>query len=292
AAVVLFFVLSGFVLTRSLDRCQGHAGGKFAGYACRRALRILPVAIVTALPYALIAPEAAARIVGAMFLFDYSLNGPIWSLQVEIVGSLFVFALSACGLVRLWLATAAATWLACSQSSHFFLFMPAFALGALVSRSEAAFWRSPRLLAAAVASLLLVRPLFGVSLVSIAGETVGAAAIVGCVGRQEFGWLRRRPIQLLGSVSYPFYLLHGACLYVAIWTARFFGVIDHWPQITLVWLYAAISLPIAIPAAWAVHVAVELPGIAAGRRIAANVQAFVTRSSTGLRRGRMSELAG
>ena len=56
----------------------------------RRAFRLLPVSILSGLVMGLLLPFAPSRIVGSMFLLDIRPNPVLWTLQVEIVGSVAI----------------------------------------------------------------------------------------------------------------------------------------------------------------------------------------------------------
>lgn len=85
---MLFFVLSGHVLSRSLERRR--EGG---AYFVQRAFRLFPVGIIAAVPFVVLLHPDIMTALGTAFLVDHSLNGVIWSLQVELVGSALIFIL-------------------------------------------------------------------------------------------------------------------------------------------------------------------------------------------------------
>src|SRR3954452_15317051 len=91
AAVTLFFVLSGHVLWQSFQRRQPNSLVDLPNYMVSRAYRLLPVAIVSAIPFGFLTDASAADLVANMLLLSHSINGVLWSLQVEAVCSLAIF---------------------------------------------------------------------------------------------------------------------------------------------------------------------------------------------------------
>lgn len=274
AAVVVFLALSGYVLTLSLDRVDEGPAIELVSYAVRRAFRLLPVAMVAALPYAFLREASLAAVIGTMFFADLSLNAVVWTMQIEVGGSAFVFWLWAVGRWSrwfVWLWALASIVLALSVENYFAWYAPAFALGALAVRhGRAGFWRSPAVALAALAAILLARPVFGHWRAAILIESVASAALVGCVARQSVPWLLSRPVRFLGAVSYPFYLLHGAAL------AGAERLVPLPPAIALAPLYAALSIPAALVAAGAVHRLVEVPANRVGHRLSRSISRRTT----------------
>jgi peptidoglycan/LPS O-acetylase OafA/YrhL len=95
-AVVLFFVISGFVLSRSLDRMSGPAGRIACLFLLRRALRLWPPVVFMVAAFAFFHFTANLRLpnLGAdayqplqllrhALLHGSHINGVVWTLQVE-----------------------------------------------------------------------------------------------------------------------------------------------------------------------------------------------------------------
>ena len=93
AAVMVFFVLSGHVLWESFRRKNFRFFADLPEYACARVYRLFPLSIVSALPLGLLTSAPAPELVRNMLLMSHSLNGVLWSLQVEVVASFALFAL-------------------------------------------------------------------------------------------------------------------------------------------------------------------------------------------------------
>jgi peptidoglycan/LPS O-acetylase OafA/YrhL len=264
AAVVLFFVLSGHVLSRALEHRGQRPLEAALPYFVRRIFRLLPAGVVCAVPIiALLKPDAKAAI-GTMFLVDHSLNGPIWSLQVEWIGCAITFLLWAVGSRLFALALISVIgYLLLSWQPWQLMFLPAFVLGYLIPSVPAAIWQSRSVLFVSLAALMLADLILGkLSLPMRAIEALGAFGVVGCLTASPLAVLHSRPVQFLGDISYPLYLCGTpAMLLVAPLLDRHFTEPHMLRQTAML---AAASVPIAILAGWIVHRMVERPGIRLG----------------------------
>lgn len=263
AAVIVFFVLSGLVLTRSLRRRDDG----LPAYLVRRAFRLLPVAIVSALIIGLLTPASTwSQIAGAAVLYDTSLNGVLWTLQIEVWGSLWIYAAA---IARRTHPALFCALLAITAAVSYFdhrpvpLFMSAFALGAIiddlpaiaVNRLTAVFG----LLALMTADFML-----GPGFTMRCWQMGGAFLVVAYLARNSMWLTSNRFAHFLGLVSYPFYLLHLAGALIAIKIGARPASLDPF----LLWaLYSVASISIALALAWITHLAVEAPGMAVGEKV-------------------------
>ncbi|WP_060483756.1 acyltransferase [Pseudomonas sp. NBRC 111123] len=96
--VLFFFVLSGFVLSYSLDR-SGISGKHAIEFCIRRVFRIYPAAIATVILFWLLNSVFGMRlsldfglteVIQNSLLLDVSINGVMWTLQTELIGGLLV----------------------------------------------------------------------------------------------------------------------------------------------------------------------------------------------------------
>jgi peptidoglycan/LPS O-acetylase OafA/YrhL len=268
AAVIVFFVLSGYVLTRSLQRSLPVSLEQLLAYAVRRAFRLMPLAIVAAAPYFLLLGGSVAALLGAMLLYDRSLNGVLWTLQVEVVGSgllavLYLLCLYDKRLVWLTLAVSLA---ACAPSASRLIFsLPPFVVGAALYHCEDwPLWRSRGILVFGILLLMLSGLVFGEGTISSrSASLLASTAIVGCCRAQSMSLPLSRPVQFLGAVSYPLYLLHGAGLLMA---ARVVDPVVAAP-LGRIAAYLILTCILILPLSWFLHRTVELPGIELGSRI-------------------------
>lgn len=261
AAVLIFFVLSGNVLWRSFVRNKLDAGDTLE-YLCARVFRLFPLVIATVIPYGILQNASWRQVLANMMLLSNSLNGVLWSLQVEVVGSAVIFA------IWLWSRSNTFKLLAClfglASLVPIFghvtvtMYLPAFVLGASISAVPAYVWRSRGLLYCALA-VLMGTPLFlGQGLnVSNLFSALASMAIIGCVEVQRPQFLQSRLANFLGAISYPFYLLHPVGLQLA---DPFVRAATHDGFLQML-LFAIISLALTIPLAWVLHVIVEMPAL-------------------------------
>ena len=261
AAVLIFFVLSGHVLWRSFVRKKLSAGDTL-DYLCARVFRLFPLVIVTVLPFGYLDNASWKQVLANMLLLSNSLNGVLWSLQVEIVGSAVIFA------IWLWSRGERIRLLGCLSGlaslvpifGHvtIIMYLPAFVLGASISAVPGRIWRSRWLLYGALA-VLLGTPLFLPQGLNVSNffVAIAAMAIVGGVEAQRPRLLQSRPANFLGSISYPFYLVHPVGILLA---DPFVGAVTHNSFLQIV-LFAIISLTLTIPLAWLLHVTIEMPAL-------------------------------
>jgi peptidoglycan/LPS O-acetylase OafA/YrhL len=97
SAVILFFVLSGFVLKMQWDNLPGPAPIRLASYSIRRCFRLLPAlwfSIAFAWALALVSghpvDSSMAELLRTFAMQSISINPPIWSIIAEIQCSLFL----------------------------------------------------------------------------------------------------------------------------------------------------------------------------------------------------------
>ncbi|WP_167525387.1 acyltransferase [Roseomonas genomospecies 6] len=297
-AVVFFFVLSGYVLTRSL----ADAPLAFGKYLVRRAFRLFPPMWASILlMWALLAiggPPADKTVFSDWFnavfsagiglrdvaenvvLAAFKANPVTWTMYVEAIGSLFIpFSLlvsryfdgrhlgsaSRYALLLVTLALSMAAFPSLSLS-----YVVCFQVGAVLAqnRSLVIVRHQGAVILAAIAAMVCER-LFIPSerwslLVNIA---VSAAVMLVVLGRAETGFLRHGAMRFVGLVSYSLYLFHPPVIYVAATAAAALGLGGHgvWPSLGLLVVVVALSLVLAAVA----HRLVEAPTRRAGRHLTA-----------------------
>lgn len=85
------------------------------------------------------------------------------------------------------------------------------------------------------------------------------------IGRIGSAFLTSPPLQWLGALSYPLYLLHWPLLIVAAW--GFVSVNPAISQTRMLALMLGTALPLILLASWLMHLLVERPTHALGRRL-------------------------
>lgn len=260
-SVLFFFVLSGYVLGRSLHQAPAAGGWAYAAYFVRRCFRLYP-AMVFALIMAVLAAKAMAapmlwpangdfpkEVIGNMrgvlvnhtyvpefLLVTTQLIGPIWSLKVEFLCSLFLpcFQMIVRQFYRLAMPLAAFLAFMMLQQGYdsnlfgslwelHYLFI--FYLGYLISCIPADSFPTK---AAANWLLFLVAMSLTWALVKdplVTGQAMGALNLSILLGGFLIlmipchqVWLRRLlhsgPLRFFGRISYSFYLLHWPLLFL------------------------------------------------------------------------------
>jgi peptidoglycan/LPS O-acetylase OafA/YrhL len=299
-AVIFFFVLSGFVLSLSLQRKAAAVP-----YFISRVFRLFPAIVAAVLVFAAVfyatgygmpwtvaadyAPEALLR---HMLLLNVTIVGVMWSLQAELLGVPLILA--AVMLRRRWgvapVAVLAGVLLALSfagvwsralsvpggpsPTAPLYCFVFGVLVQSLGGRTLAALRPAAGclLLVAAVSLFFGARPAVGYG--SHWGqilEAIASAGIIGLLAYAPGGGLARPldwPIvRFYGRISYSFYLLHALTLMVLWRMPEPLGVLAAgMPRPLLALLLSAGSILAVTPLAWLSWRYVELPGIALGRR--------------------------
>jgi len=302
-AVVIFFVLSGFVLAGSLERGRSQLAPAARRFLIARLFRIYPAIAATVIMFAvafwltgkqLMGAEnfSPAKLMSNILLLEVSIDPVMWSLQVEVLAIPLVFA--AYFLFRRWgtpaLAALSALLIGLSFSGgwqnaipgvHQFGTVFAFMLGVMAYVLAPPLLKpcSPRtaqiaLLIAAVA-FFATRPLIGfASNWSVILEAAFGAAIVAMLAfatsNKQNALLDSSVARFYGRISYSFYLVHPLTLLVLWSEPALLGrpIAAGVPEGLVAVLLFVGSTLIITPLAWAMQRWIERPGIAAGRSVA------------------------
>jgi len=260
-AVMVFFVLSGYVLWGSFAR-KRPTTADVPDYIVARLFRLLPLVVATTLLYWLVTSPSPGELIANMLLLSTGMNKVLWSLQVEMIGSMVIFIAWLAARndpIKLFIALCVvAAAVPFFRGNQFVVYLPAFLLGALIHHVPARIWQSRALLVAALLVLLLPSIVFSYRGVTRLLEILAAAAIVGCVAAQRPPLLESAPIKFLGAVSYPFYLTHPLGMAGAL---NFIGPLPGMNFLFQFGVYALVSLLISLPVAWLLHVTVEMPAL-------------------------------
>jgi peptidoglycan/LPS O-acetylase OafA/YrhL len=242
AAVSLFFVMSGFVLTLSLARDARPTAQLSIAFLTRRFFRIYPPLGLNVLLYAAAMwvvcsawprlyndpPPTPRAILDNLLLIDKGVNGATWSLAVELLAVPFILAaflftrgrspwliLVPAVLARIALYTRGLLFRIPYLYLYLFMFlwgMAIAALGPLVIRRVP---RRPAALALAAGCALLLGARFVLgywSRASLGVEAIGATLIVAIVAYgpdlRALALLDGRIVRFMGRTSYSFYLYH------------------------------------------------------------------------------------
>jgi peptidoglycan/LPS O-acetylase OafA/YrhL len=296
--VILFFVLSGFVLTLVLESSKLPEGPTAQRFFISRIFRIYPavittLAIIAALysvtGYTLISPNGNTA-------FNYLLNasliqpailGVTWSLQLELIAAPLLFGVwwwrRREGLRALLVPYFILLGLSFTSIWNYLIGQP-FSLGQLYAflAGMAAFlygkqfvkgMRYPGLwLMLAIAAFAATRPLVGWSSYwTILLESLFGSAIVALLAFSGFRFARGlfgRTVEFYGRTSFSFYLLHPLTLIPLANTSALTTLLQSGVHpLILAALIFVISTIATTPFAWAQWYFVEQTGIWLGRRL-------------------------
>lgn len=291
--VVVFFVISGFVLARSLDKATFTS---FVSFARHRAFRLLPasIAVVGLLTFlherfgfyvGFEGSFASLNVLLNMLLIKSDINGVMWSLTVEIVATPLIFmsvrAYRKRGRTPL-LAVAAVLFGLSFVGQYRDLIganlapLYAFLVGILIH------FEGPKIARSVSLRMSIWIPALGVALFLVAGmlkQDAGLMILMDCIGgallvltisqwphhpmMKPLDW---PPVRFYGQISYSFYLLHMLTVAPMIALgAGWFEYLNLWA--TAMTLSVLTILAAAVPAL-ACYKLIEIPGINLGRRLA------------------------
>jgi peptidoglycan/LPS O-acetylase OafA/YrhL len=263
AAVTLFFVLSGYVLSLSLQRLPSFSASEIVGFYLKRAFRILPTLWLAVLISLFLLPycsgshvdmistrwmemaysrspspyELAKHLVG----MDSFLNQPLWSLFVELFYSamfpaIFLLTRGSARAIAMVVLSIFALFLPFPVKRDLNYYLLAFVLGSAVANLAPAQTQLSRasgvvFLSAATLLLLAARrilePVGTPASIVVLLETFASAGIIYSVlfMDKSLRWLNGSPLVHLGNVSFSVYLLHFPALFVvARWYEYFVGI--------------------------------------------------------------------
>lgn len=286
SAVVVFFVLSGYVLTLSLRRSTGG----LAAYTVRRAFRLLPpmwASII--LMWAMLSviqqpnaqsysiwfssvfrPSSTLELLSNAVLWSFKTNAVTWTMYVEVIGSalvpISVWASERYGSPALYLMLAVFASLAVLlYPSTTVSYLLCFHAGVMLATNSSRLFSRPRMLALAglcvfIADRLVIVP----SAWSILVNTCGAVlVIVGVINGAAESFMRHQFTRNVGRVSYSLYLFHLMAIYlIGILIGDIFE-----SELLATFIAAVIIFPFSLAIAYIGYIIFEYPSIRAGREV-------------------------
>jgi peptidoglycan/LPS O-acetylase OafA/YrhL len=304
AAVVLFFVISGFVLAASIEKTPIPTPSAYLSFLVRRLFRLMPgvwlsLGVMIAIfcyynamppPFTTTPMPSLWTIINAFWLGDgiFAVNAPLWSIRIELVISAMFPALvlvnwlgGRIGSFVIALMLTVMTWR--GDLPNWFLFLLAFQLGIMLPTFGAPMIRVvPLRLRPWI--LLIVFSIFSGSLnmmrlqiwderIWIVIKSVTAFYILShIVYGPQIRFLRSSWAQQLGKMSFGIYLFHGPLMFVGI--SFWFGLLPNGfasQTVAFGCLVLIGVLPATLLLAWASYEWVERPCIRWGRLLAATV---------------------
>jgi peptidoglycan/LPS O-acetylase OafA/YrhL len=294
-AVVAFFVMSGFVLARSLD--QNPDAVRFIRH---RVFRLFPAAIIAVLLFTVLFQRYGLMVYGGaafdpvnvlfnMLMIRTDIDRVMWSMKVECVAApvilIGVWLYRRSGTRPLWIALGILlplSWVgqyrdALGDGSNLAP-LYAFIVGILVHfRGEAAQkvnarWTGPMALLLALvfcgSGLLKEAPQTGwIILIECVSSAFLVALIVWHPRAHAFRPLDFRIVRFYGRISYSFYLLHPLSFLAIGWPAIALKFYFPATPVTLLAAFTFVtSVLLVTPIAYLSWRYVEMPGVALGRR--------------------------
>lgn len=291
-AVSLFFVLSGFVLTYRVSATFTVTPSSYGSFAIKRAFRLLPTAWLSLFAAALIwhhrlSPIGYRELLDGM-AFDINaivrLNGPLWSVYVEIWVCLFLpflFVLNCRISATARLAVVASLmWLSVTNGTPYWLsFAYCFQLGAMIPDIIPAIVRMKPGVAGALAICSLLGILLSTNISRLgwlgvkehtAIEALSAMVLIAYLisnRRRAITKYLLLPVTLfLGRISYSLYVFH--YLIINLLAAK---LISSTVTFGTEMLGLIAGVPICIAVGWISYRLVEHPCQRIGRKLAARI---------------------
>ena len=295
AAVVVFFVLSGYVLTRSLRSSTLDLDAVIRFYI-QRGFRIYPalwaasflslgylVALHWNIPVDNVGPDFAAlfredrydllHIIASFAGMQAYLLPQAWSIFNEIIASIAMPGIAFVALrhprwmpLMLIIATGISFtvgWSPYEISLYFVDFIVGAALAMHRLPAIALPWLVPVCLA--VLSVTLLFPLSYKSPTAHIIETFFSALTISVLISTPIPWLRTWFMKFIGDISYSIFLIH---IVVFCVIAKGFAVIHlNLNTVAMTFLLACATYAVTIPLAWLSYVYIELPGMRLGKAI-------------------------
>jgi peptidoglycan/LPS O-acetylase OafA/YrhL len=292
AAVVVFFVLSGYVLTRSLHSSPFDLNAVMRFYV-QRWFRIYPAIWAASLlgfgylaglhwniPVDNIGPNFRAfrtdrydllHIAASFAGVQAYLLPQLWSIFIEIIASIAMpgiafVALHRPGWMPLMLLVTTAISFAVDWSPYeICLYFMDFVVGAALAMhrlpSIALSWLVPVCLV--ILSVTMLLPLDYTSPTAHIIETIFSAVTISVLISTPISWLRSRFMKFIGDISYSIYLLHFVVFCVI---AKAFAMIHlNLNTVAMTFLLACATYAMTIPLAWLSYVYIEQPGVRLGK---------------------------
>ena len=290
-AVVIFFVLSGLVLFRSLSADRAPPAQLALSFTIRRVFRIYPALLVCLVVCSIafwfvgLNEMSLQRFAENALLIAFGVNGATWTLAVEFVMVPFLL-LSALAYRRwkLWglIAAIAAVWLLTrvkwptASSDLARAFWPAFAFGMLIATpvgERLAKMLPLFVLPFAFVAMLVARHTISGYLTGMLVLSSAAALVVHFVYYNKGGAFSRflnQPIsQFLGRISYSFYLFNVLFLEIIVHLLRELVPFASSHPLEVGLLASICVIALSIPAAYLSTRYVEEPLVRVGRAVAA-----------------------
>jgi peptidoglycan/LPS O-acetylase OafA/YrhL len=295
AAVVIFFVLSGYVLTESL-RSSTFDFSSVARFYVQRWFRIYPaiwpasllgLGYLVALHWNIPVDNIGSgfdqnfrtdrydllHILGSFAGVQAFLLPQLWSIFIEIVASIAMPGIAFVALHRpRWMPqlliiavtiSFAVEWSPYEICLYFMDFIVGSALAMRLLPPIALPWLVPVCLVILSATLFV--PLSYVSPTAHIIETFFSALTISVLISTPVSWMRSRFMKFVGDISYSIYLLHFLVLCLI---AKAFALVHlRLNTIEMTFLLAGATYAVTIPLAWMSYVYVEQPGVRLGKAV-------------------------
>ena len=248
SSVLFFFLLSGYVLSRSLSKSKNLTSIEIIGYYLRRLFRIYPAVIISLLVAALAAKfyneetllkfrnewvissmdgalsvKSFKSYCAEILLFSNHLNNPLWTIRAELVASFLLPILlitlkylPECEIFFVFIM-GVLLWLGENQKLSFYWvgyqYIFTFYLGSMLASGSTLLSKITERETKVMLTLGLLMLLMAIrrNLDNVSGSLILAAIfapLIPCNWPALYNLLSIRPLIFLGRISFSIYLLH------------------------------------------------------------------------------------
>lgn len=289
-AVILFFVLSGFVLRLSLEKKVASPTLTLAAdFLIARVFRLFPIIVATVVLFLCVAwifhgrePQLSTAVRNALLL-DTTINRIFWTLQVEVLGSIIVLVafllerrlgISAVLVMLAMLLplsfAGARSMLGPVSPAFFYTFLLGYLIAVQQPLPSDRPWLAPGLLGVALVAFYAAYAQGNVYKQWLLLVTAFSSALIVLALSSERYQKRLQwwPIRFLGMISYSFYALHPLGLQVDDSLRAPLERVD-WPSWIAVAVILSVPVVVTLIVAIPMYYCVERPGVSIGRWVVA-----------------------
>lgn len=233
ASVIVFFVLSGYVLTKSLSKINGNYLSEFVCYIFKRIYRIFPTVIFSFIPLAYFIDKSAWEYVKNMFLSEITINGVTWTLKVEILASILVFFIFVISKKARYLQIPLFLILMflffSNYNQMYFKHLPAFFLGCYVNKIKEFFVNIKNqkyIVPIAIFFLITSDFIFGYKKdATIIIQTICSTVLIACIySSRLLIFLDYKIFRYIGKISFSFYIYNSLGGYITLKMCENLGI--------------------------------------------------------------------
>lgn len=276
ASVITFFVLSGFVLTKSLLKIKNNYIAEFFAYIIKRTYRVIPTVIISFIPLSYFYKEIRSLdFIKNMLLIKYNINGSTWTLQIEMIASILIFVLFILSKnIIAYIVSGIIILLLFFTDTNILIlkYLPAFYAGSsLIYINKINFGCLKNYVSFISMFLLLIAEFaFGYNTnLTLLIETIFATLMIsGISDNKLYSFLDAKILKKIGVLSFSFYLYHLLGVHTSLAICSLLGIeLSKTNQIYSAFIYMLMSIPVSFVYAIISYRLIEIPSMESGANL-------------------------